>query len=179
MAKTPRVTVTERNVQNDLEALIAADERYRARLGNPFGQPSAPIGLKDDTRECRWFNSAIQNDHIWRNKRKGWDQVKPEDVIDLEQIGGYNVSPDGFITRGERGQEILMAMPKLVRAAITQAKTQWNNRHMGNPNAMKNEVVEAAGKQIGAEAADYLNSHIGPVGTVTDMRERVERVESE
>jgi hypothetical protein len=178
MPRKPRVTVTERSLQTDLDVLLS-DPRYKARIDNPFGQPSAPIELKDDTRECRWFNAAIQTDHIWRNKRKGWDQVRLEDVSDPEQIGGYILSPEGYVTRGERGQEILMSMPKVVRAAVQAAKTAANRRHMGNPNAMKNEVVEAAGRAIGAEAADYLNTHIGPTGGVTDSYERIETREPE
>jgi hypothetical protein len=166
-------------LQTDLDVLLS-DPRYKARIENPFGQPSAPIELKDASRECRWFNAAIQTDHIWRAKRKGWDQVRLSDVADPEQIGGYVLSTEGYITRGERGHEILMSMPKVVRAAVQAAKTDANRRHMGNPNAMKKEVVEAAGRAIGSEAADYLNRHIGPVGGVNDTMERVERlVESE
>lgn len=166
----PRITVTERGSQTTIDAL-AADPRYKARFENPFGEPSAPIALKDRGRECRWFNAVIATDHVWRAKRKGWDQVRPDDVVDLDQIGGYNVSPDGYITRGERGQEVLMSMPKDVRAAIQAAKTQANIRHMGNPNATKRNIVEAAGQQIGSQAADYLNSRIIPTGDVTDTKE--------
>lgn len=176
--RKPRIQVTERGSQTSLDVLTS-DPRYKARINNPFGEPSAPIELKDDTRECRWFNGAVANDHIWRAKRKGWDQVRKDDVVDLEQIGGYNVSPDGYITRGERHQEVLMSMPKDVRAAVQAAKTALNIRNMGNPNAMKNEVVEAAGRQIGAEAADFLNARIGPVGGVTDTFERIERIEQD
>src|SRR5574342_973486 len=103
-AKRPRISVLER------------------RLQNPFGEPSAPIELKDASRECRWFNAAASADHIWRNKRKGWDQVKPDDVRDLEQIGGYAVDAAGFIVRGERGSEVLMSMPKDWRRQIELAK---------------------------------------------------------
>jgi len=169
MAKKPRITVTERNSQADLDVLLS-DPRYKARLDNPFGQPSSPIQLKDDSRECRWFNAAIQTDHIWRNKRKGWDQVRPEDVSDLEQLGGYNVSPEGFITRGERGMEILMSMPKVVRAAVTAAKTAHNNRNLANPFALKTELTTAVGDKFGDEAASYINTHV-------DLKENYERVE--
>lgn len=174
MPRKPRIEVTERNIQTGLDVLLS-DPRYKARLSNPFNEPSAPIALKDESRECRWFNGAVGSDHIWRSKRKGWDQVRPEDVVDLEQIGGYNKSPDGYITRGARGEEVLMSMPKVVRKAIQIEKTRHNVRNMGNPNATKREVVEAAGQAIGSEAADYLDAHIGPVGGVTDSYERIER----
>jgi len=157
--KKPRVTVTERNQQTELEVLLS-DPRYKARLDNPFGQPSAPIELKDDTRECRWFNAAIQEDHIWRNKRKGWDQVTPADVSDLEQLGGYSVSPEGFIVRGERGREILMSMPKQVIRAVRAAKTEHNNRTMGRAGALKAELTEAVSNKFGDEAGTFTQKHV-------------------
>lgn len=174
MARKPHIEVTERSLQTGLDVLLS-DPRYKARLANPFNEPSAPITLKDSSRECRWFNAALATDHIWRNKRKGWDQVRPADVADLEQIGGYNTSPDGYITRGERGHEVLMSMPRVVRQAIQIEKTRQNNLNMGNPNRTKAEVVNAAGNQIGSEAADYLNQRMGPVGDVVDTHERIER----
>lgn len=178
MPRKPRIEVTERASQTTT-AVLLSDPRYQARLQNPFNEPSAPIELKDHSRECRWFNAALATDHIWRNKRKGWDQVRPGDVADLEQIGGYNKSPDGFITRGERGHEVLMSMPKVVRQLIQIEKTKQNLRNVGNPNAMKNEIVNAAGAKLGSEAADYLNARGGPIGGVTDSYERVERVDPE
>ncbi len=178
MPRKPRISVSERGSETSLNVLLS-DPRYKARLQNPFNEPSSPIRLKDASLECRWFNATKATDHIWRSKRKGWDQVRPDDVADIEQIGGYNVSPEGYITRGERGNEILMSMPKDVRIAIQAAKTRQNIASMGNPNATKAEVVEAAGQQLGSEAADYLNARIGPVGQVTDTYERVERVEPE
>src|SRR6185369_3100349 len=125
MPRKPRISVSERASETSMEVLLS-DPRYRKRLENVFDEPSAPIDLKDSSKECRWFNAAKGTDHIWRSKRKGWDQVKPEEVRDLQQIGGYNVSPEGYITRGERGQEVLMSMPKQVRQAIQAAKTRAN-----------------------------------------------------
>lgn len=179
MPRKPRIEVTERGSQTGMDVLMS-DPRYQDRLKNPFNEPSAPIALKDSHLECRWFNASLASDHIWRSKRKGWDQVRPDDVRELEQIGGYNVSPEGYITRGERGQEILMSMPREVRAAVQLAKTRQNIANMGNPNATKNEVVNAAGKQLGGEAAEYLNRQgFGAVGGVNDSYERVERTVEE
>ncbi len=173
--RKPRIEVTERDQQTPLDVL--ADPRYQARLQHPFEEPSSPIALKDSSRVCRWFNAAVATDHIWRSKRKGWDQVRPDDVLELDQIGGYNQSPDGYITRGERGQEVLMSMPRDVRHMIQQAKTRANIELVGRPNAMKQAVVQAASEQLGDEAASYLQDHIGAVGNVTDSIERVERLE--
>lgn len=159
--KRPRVSILER------------------RLQNPFGEPSAPIALRDSSRECRWFNAAVGADHIWRSKRKGWDQVKPDDVVDLEQIGGYSIDTSGFIVRGERGQEVLMSMPKDDRRAIEFAKARHNTKNMGNPVATKNEIVNAASSQLGDEAADFLHRAGKVSGQVRDSYERVQRVDEE
>lgn len=177
MARTPRITVSERSLEAPLDVL--SDPRYKKRLDNPFGSPSIPIQLKDPNRECRIFNAAIGSDHIWRAKQKGWDRVRPEDCAIPDQIEAFQISADGFLVRGERGQEHLMSMPKIVRKAIQDAKTRVNIANMGNPHAVKNEVVNAAGKQLGDEAASYLDKHVGPIGGVTDTYERVERVEPE
>jgi hypothetical protein len=174
MAKTPpRISVTERGTQTSLAAIIDSDPRYKARLDNPFNEPSAPINLHDASRECRWFNAAIATDHVWRAKRKGWDQVRPGDVVDIEQIGGYNVSPEGYITRGERGQEVLMSMPKPVRQAVQAAKTQRNLDQLKNPNSAKTDLTNAAAAQLGPQAADYIQTHVN----LNTYHERVERVE--
>lgn len=164
--------MTERNSQTDMDVLLS-DPRYKARIDNPFGQPSSPIELRDDSKEARWFNAAIQTDHIWRNKRKGWDQVKLEDVRDPEQIGGYILSPEGYVTRGERGQEILMCMPKAVRKAVAAAKIAHNNRSLAQPNVAKSEMTEAVGNQFGDQGASFVQTHV----QLREDYERIERVD--
>lgn len=161
------------------DAKVARIKVFERRLQNPFGEPSAPIDMRDPSLVCRWFNGAIVADKIWRAKNKGWANVRPSDVVDTDQIGGYAKSPEGFIMRGDRGQEVLMSMPRTWRDRIQAAKTDANTRNMGNPSAMKAEVVSAAGDQLGDQAADFINRRVGVVGTVTDTYERVERTVEE
>src|SRR5262245_34188460 len=99
-AMRPRVTVRER------------------RLQNPFGSPSEEVALKDRTRVGRWFNGAIMTDKIWRAKRDGWQPVRPDELVDVDQVGGFATSPEGYVTRGERGQEVLMSMERDLRDEI-------------------------------------------------------------
>lgn len=145
------------------------------RLQNPFGEASVPIELKDRSLVCRWFNADKGNDHVWQAKRKGWSNVRPDDVVDLEQIGGYSVDASGNIVRGERGREVLMAMPKDWREQIELAKAKLNVKNMGNPAATKAEVVEAASQRLGDEAADFLQKQVHIGGYVRDSHERVQR----
>lgn len=146
------------------------------RLQNPFGEPSSPIDLKDRSLGCRWFNGAISGDHNWRAKQvKGWAIVTPEMVVDMDQIGGALVNASNQITRGARGEEVLMCMPKEAMQQIQWAKTRENLKNMGNADAQKRELVDAAGKALGDDAASFLNQRVKAVGGVQDSYERIER----
>jgi len=142
---------------------IAVLER---RLQNPFGEPSLPVTLKDDSYECRWFNSQVASDHIWRAKYKGWENVRPDELADAEQLGAFQASPEGFVVRGEKGQEVLMKMPADWRAQIQKAKSEANARQM-RPGAAKKEVVAAVGAQFGEPAANFMQKAT-VVGDVVD-----------
>lgn len=145
------------------------------RLRDPLGQSSAPIDLKDRSLVCRWFNGAISSDKIWRAKQAGWEPVRPEDLADPDQVGGFTKSPEGYVTRGDRGQEVLMAMPRDYREQIEIAKARHNARNMGDPQATKNEVVAAAGDRLGDEAANFLDRRVNIVGGVKDQHEIIHR----
>lgn len=154
-AKAVHVEVLERADQQSLETLLS-DPRYKARLADPFGSPSAPINLKDSSRECRWFNAAIRNDHIWQKKRGGWDQVRLVDVVDPEELGGYKESAEGFIVRGERGDELLMSMPKVVVRAIALRKAELN-KQLGKASNQRAATIEALGR-TDDQGAEFLRT---------------------
>lgn len=167
-----------KETQKPAEAARIRASVIERRLQNPFGEPSAPIAFKDRGKVARWFNGAIITDKIWRAKNKGWTPVLPKDVADLDQIGGYNIDPaGGHITRGERGQEVLMWMWQEDYDAVQMAKTRENNRNMGNPSKQRSEALEAFGQSNadGAEFVDRQGRRSGPVGGVFDQYERIER----
>lgn len=147
------------------------------RLQNPLGEPSAPVRLKNATLHPRWFNASSRPDNIWRAKELGWEGVRPDDIIDLSQIGTHMLSPEGFVARGERGQEVLMAMPKKIYDKIQWAKTKKNLDMMKDTDGEKHRMLNAAAKKFGGTAAEYMNERVGPVGQVTDNYERIEQVE--
>ena len=165
-----RVDVLERASQTDLDTLLS-DPRYKARLSQPFGETSQPIALVDSSKECHWFNAAIQNDHIWQKKRGGWDNVRPEDVVDTEQIGGFAVDASGHIVRGERGQEVLMSMPKVVIRAIAMKKAEIN-KNLGRADKQRAGAIESLG-QRDPEGADFLQKAARRFD-VNDSYERIE-----
>lgn len=147
------------------------------RLQNVFGEPSAPVRLKEQGMFARWFNAANRVDAIWRAKEMGWTGVLPEMIVDLSQIGTYTLSAEGYVARGERAQEVLMCMPERAYHQIQMAKTKRNLEMMRDVKGEQHRMMEAASKKMGADFADTMQQHVGPVGGVTDSYERVERVD--
>ena len=149
------------------------------RLQNPFGEPSVAIQFKEGGWVPRWFNGAISSDKVWRAKHiKGWELVEPDMLVDLDQIGGFQLDPAGHITRGERGQEVLMRMRTEDYEAISKAKTRENRRLAGNPHAQSAAVAEAVGAKYGEEAAHFVSQQSRFV-KVEDSKERIERMETD
>lgn len=159
--KRPRVSVLER------------------RLQNPFGEPSAPVRLKDNTLLARWFNSAARPDHIWRAKELGWQGVTPDLLEDITQIGHHTTSPDGYVARGERAQEVLMYMPKADYHAIQVAKARKNLQDMKDFDKEKHQALNAYAAQSGGAAAEFMEDKLRPIGGVRTQYERVQMVENE
>lgn len=149
-------------------------EVLQRRLQTPFGAPSSKVRLKEADWDARWFNAAIAADHIWRAKEQGWQGVRPAELADPDQIGGFAVSPDGFVTRGDKGQELLMKLPSDWRQQIQQKKTEQNTKNM-RPGAMKREVAEAAGRHLGDQAGEFVQKSVSVVGDVRDGFERIHR----
>lgn len=145
------------------------------RLLHPIGLSSVAIDLKDPSLVCRWFNSAKASDQIWRAKQAGWEPVRVDDLADPDQVGGFTQSPEGHVTMGDRGTIRLMSMPRQYRDLIEIAKAKFNARHMGDPVATKNDVVNAAGGQLGDQAADFIHRRVNIVGGVKDQHEIVHR----
>ena len=143
-------------------------------LQNVFGLPSAKVVLTDPSLDTHWINTTIGANQLGKALDAGYLKARPEYLADPDRVA-FTVSPDGYVTRGERHSEILVYSTKENIAARAQKKAELN-RQMMNPGATKAQVVEAASKQFGDEAAEYLNSaHSGPVGSVRDQYERIER----
>jgi hypothetical protein len=145
----------------------------RAQGVNVHGSGSPIIELKDPGWSVRWFNAEIKADHIWAAKnQKGWESVRPEELKDPEQVGGFQTSPEGFVVRGERGRELLMKMPADYRVQIERQKAALNIRNM-DPHRTKADVATAAGQQLGDQAGQFINDNVSLVGSIKTSRERI------
>ncbi len=161
----PRITVNERSAK--AATILASDPRYQRGIDSPFGLPSERIRLKEPGWYCRWVNSDIINDKVWRNKNIGYDNVRPEDLADQEQLGQLQTDVAGNIVRGERGREVLMKIPEAVNQARQAAKSEKNLRDMQDHSGKQRKML--------AEAASDLGGNL--VGNVTTQYERIESTE--
>lgn len=151
------------------------------RLQNPFGEPSQTIRFKGSDRSImgRWFNEATKPGQIHRAKELGWVPVSADMIQDLDSLGFHTINAAQQISRGPRGEEVLMWMPRDDYERIQFAKARKNLEDMHDFDKEKHKMLNAAAAKFGGNAADYLNKHVGPIGNVTDNLERVERLEGE
>lgn len=132
------------------------------RLQNPFGTPSREIPLKGE-KATGWVTRtfAVDPEHPNRHydavHRLGWIPLtRPDLAVSPESIG-FTVAPDGRITRGPNGAEVLMAMPKADYDAVQQAKSDANLRKL-KPDHTRQEVAQATAQEHGSQAGDTIYS---------------------
>jgi hypothetical protein len=109
------------------------------RLADPLGSATAVIRLKTpvptdvagDTWHTRWIDSSQQGRVFDILENKGWDQVHTSEMVDKRDVAGLAESPDGgYVTRGDKGRELLVKMPESWWRKIHEAKVAvWNGTH--------------------------------------------------
>ena len=152
-------------------------EVFERGLQNVFGMPSAKIELKDPAMETHWCNTAISGTQLVKYLDAGYLKVRPEMLLDHERVS-FTTSPEGYVTRGARHEEILLYTLKDWYRQRQREKTRINLEGM-RPDRTKTELVEATGKTLGSQTAEYLDTHLKPIGGIKDSHERIEVVEEE
>ncbi len=142
-------------------------------LQNVFGLPSEAIDLTDPAMVCHWVNTTISGSQLGKYLDAGYLKVEPWMLADTDRVA-FTVSPEGYVTRGQRHEEILLYTLK-DHYRKRQLEKARRNRESMNPFTTKQEAAAAAGAKFGEEAKEYLDRHTGPVGNVVDSYERIER----
>lgn len=133
--------------------LSIADRRRAA--GSIFGTGSKPIPIKEPQKwVIRNVNSKVSNQHVYNMRaEKLWEFVTPADLdCTLDEIGYREL--DGRVVRGERGEEVLMKMPKRDYQEIQHDKDTTNRKTTLGAKAAKETILGAmhgAGDEQGAE----------------------------
>jgi len=133
----------------------------RRLKGDPFVRQQGPvIQLKDQSMRIRWFNGEISHDKIFvAEHEKGWIKVHKDDVANPEQLGAFTITPEGWITRGQRGQEMCMMMPKAAAEAVQAAKEARNIAGMQSQTKQREKLQAAvAAFGLGDEFVDKTKS---------------------
>lgn len=93
-------------------------------------------------------------------KAKGYLPVQVQELADKEDVADLVKQPEDngavYVRRGDRGREILMKIPLEI---YTHVKTLQANRlraSMKNKAALRAELAERAGTELGSEAGEYV-----------------------
>jgi hypothetical protein len=150
---TPRVSVLEKRLSG----------------GNPFGIESVPIPLKDPGWVTYIANGGRSDGRLYQMKAvKGWEPVLVSDCAVKPEDIGFRNSPEGYLCRGEKGQEVVFKMRQADFTRLQQAKTAQNLKDIGSGAKTKAAIETAAAAQFGDEAGQFVKEHF--VGEVRDWR---------
>jgi hypothetical protein len=137
-------------------------------VADPFGAPSSPVELKDPALVTHWCNTELKGGaQLHSYTEAGWLKVRPEYLKQPDHLT-FSVSPDGYVTRGERHREILMYTTAEHNKRRMWAKTESNMKRMRQSN---DEIAQSAAQHFGSEAGDFLSAHGRGIGGIKDSRE--------
>lgn len=159
MAKTDITVAIPRPRVDVLERAVA----------DPFGAPSQPVELTDPALVTHWCNTELKGGaQLHTYTEAGWLKVRTEYLKNPDNFS-FSVSPDGYVTRGERHREILMYTTKEHEKRRAWAKTEQTMKRMRMSNT---EIAEAGAKHFGSdEAGEYLRKNARGIGGIRDDRE--------
>lgn len=152
---------------------LPAIEVLERAVVDPFGAPSSPVDLRDPALVTHWCNTELAGgSQLHKALDAGYLQVRPEYLAHPDRFQ-FQVSPEGYVTRGPRHQEILMYTTKVHKRRRAWAKTQRNLKDMKVTTAAVQEAAAQHFGKDGDQAADFIGRHVGPVGGVSDSYERI------
>ena len=134
--KLPAFSIAERRAQNgDLRTLAEPD-------------PEVLLMGVDEPMATRWIYTG-QGAPIGRfhevTERKGWVQVHAKHIKHDPKLYGWGKSPEGFIVRGEKGEEVLVMMPSRIYKAIQFRTVADNDRKRQSANGLNDLVRNELG----------------------------------
>lgn len=161
MPRKSKITVTSRaDTAKTRNAALAR----RLASGNPFAAGTKSIPLKEPHRWHTYIaNTYVDDSAFYEMRRNGWEPLLPEDLGCPIEESGFTVSVDGHLVRGPRGQEMIFKMDADDYRLLERAKTERNMASIGSRSKTKNEMANAAGKQLGDEAGSFINGLQGEV----------------
>lgn len=107
-------------------------------------------------------------------KAKGYLPVLVSELADQEDVADLHKQQEDsgqmYVRRGDRGREILMKIPLEIYTHVKTAQADRVRASMKNTKALRAELAERAGAELGDEAGEYI--HRGGVQVESMTRER-------
>jgi hypothetical protein len=189
-SKTPEERIAEAKARNLpapanlplTEEAIQQAEILARRIENPVLGGSTAIRLQTPGLICRWINTEVYTGRYQTAVRlQGWLPVKVTDLLDLREVHDLVASPDGYVTRGEKGKEILCAMPEADYRRIQWAKAE-KNRKKSTPAALRDEIATRAAAHPPFQERGVADEAATSIGRMSESRltqivSGVERIE--
>ncbi len=107
----------------------------------------------------RWINTSIEG--RWGQiKSKGYVPVEVTSLKDEQDVSDLvtraETSGEVYVRRGDRGQEVLCKMPLELYVYLKRAQRESQRLRSNSKKALREELAEAAGTELGDEAGEAL-----------------------
>lgn len=137
--------------------------------GNIYGSGSKAIPMAEPGWKQKWFNSEYHSNRLYEAvHERGWIPVTPDDLSAKPEELGLVVNSLGHVARGAKAEEVLFKMDAEDYKEVERRKTEANNREIGRPGAVKNNIANALGNTFGDESGQFAKDNF--VGNVVDSR---------
>ena len=165
---TAAATDTEQPRKKDITVV---DRRLQS--GNVFRRGSRKIPSNPPGKwEFHEANSQISDQHIYEYRNeKGWDYATSADLDCTPDDVGYR-EMDGRLVKGDKGHLVLMKMLVPKWEQVVALKDRTNRENTFSKAKTKNDILAAAGAELGDEGASFLARNVNKI-QITDSRERV------
>lgn len=109
----------------------------------------------------RWVNSGEEGRWSLVTDVKGYVPVRLSELRSPDTVTGlHKLAEDGsdpIVRRGDRGQEVLVKMPLELYTYVKQKQEEARKRRARNARLVKEDLANAAGRDLGSEAGDTLH----------------------
>jgi hypothetical protein len=165
MARQKTISVTSRADSAKTTNVVLARRLASGRLN---GSGNRDLPLKEPKRWYTRLDNTLADEQMFyrMTQEMGYQPLTAEDLSCTPEEAGFRVNELGHLVKGARGEEMAFKMSWEDRRQLEAAMTDANMKGIGSASKVKRDMVEAAGSQMGSEAAEYLDSLDGSVSDV-------------
>lgn len=152
-------------------------EIWERRIINPNPSFAQEIHLKQSGWMTRWINTKAYPGRLQLAREQGYMPVKPDELKDTSEIVDLQTSPEGYVVRGDRGEEILMKIPEAVYKKVQRRKVELYNRQYEGKR-FKEGIQSAAGEQYSGDHAEAVGLLKGTIKFGTERVAATEELDN-